>query len=189
MTTMGLRGARRTALLKNSILHRFNIYCGGVMTVAVRDSRGFTHGTRLDIESHRRTFFAVDIHLGKSRYDGKVQLILLQVAARNRNGFDCLIHGARADRLHFGFAVLPNHTRDGAGDGGGARLGGNFDGIHVACYSHNTRHPKRRGARLNQSKGHHFSARWSFVRALLGRCCYLGQLLCQTTFTNKSSKS
>ncbi len=68
----------------------------------------------LDGEPDRRTLFATDFDFDELWNADNVQAIWLQVAACNRNGFDRLIHGTRANCLYVRMLMLSNHTRDGA---------------------------------------------------------------------------
>src|SRR5690606_25293472 len=76
---------------------------------------------------HGCTLIALDVDLRKTWNDYQVHLVLFQIAARDRNRFDRLVHGAGADRLDLCIPLLTHHARNGTGDGGRTRLGRNFD--------------------------------------------------------------
>ena len=67
-------------------------------------------------QTQRSALIAVDVHLGETRHDGKIHIVLLQIATRNGDGLDSLVDCTGTDCLHLGIAVFTHNAGNGAGD-------------------------------------------------------------------------
>lgn len=66
--------------------------------------------TRLYRKSNGGALGAINVHFGERRNDDNVDAIQQQVPARNRSGFDRLIHSASAYCLHIGASMLSHYA-------------------------------------------------------------------------------
>jgi hypothetical protein len=80
---------------------------------------GFIEGQGAHIKAYSGALLFLQLELDKRGLRGQVEAVELDIAARDGDRFNRLIHRLRADRLDLDRLFVAQKRRDGAGDGVG----------------------------------------------------------------------